>query len=403
MSSASFQDGQIFKERCEESPGILIFCQGDWWHPTPERVALLERANYLVMTAANGRADIPFWLPHPRCIGCLFGDTSTANEARHLYPGKIIENFEGVSARFLRNISQEMPFSLHYAGVPFTATAPKDHKTVDVVSSFSPVALKRGHLLMETLINSGVSAYVFAHTLGSDQSELAKFLEHAKRSQCRVEFFHLPFDPYALIRIDDRIVIDCRPIGANSPIVSSYLARARLYLHTSTTEGFSNAIMEALHNDVPVLLCEDILGPLQNMSYDLPECFTRAQATPENLGQKIKQIIAQPPERGQVKAAFDRRMNPFELNRRIVLATQAWFARQGLPWKGHCLGIFGGVQSKLDLADVTAEQSYRGSFPIYSSPEMARQFIGFHANIALQKGRKDLLIPLIAELESLNW
>ena len=61
---AAFQDGQIFKERCEDSPGIIMFCQGDWWHPTPERVAMLERENYYVLTAANGRADIPFWLGH---------------------------------------------------------------------------------------------------------------------------------------------------------------------------------------------------------------------------------------------------------------------------------------------------------------------------------------------------
>ena len=49
---AAFQDGQIFKERCEDSPGIIMFCQGDWWHPTPERVAMLERENYYVLTSA---------------------------------------------------------------------------------------------------------------------------------------------------------------------------------------------------------------------------------------------------------------------------------------------------------------------------------------------------------------
>lgn len=399
---AAFQDGQIFKERCEDSPGIIMFCQGDWWHPTPERVAMLERENYYVLTAANGRADIPFWLGHPRCIGSLFGHWSSVEEGRRAHPDKVVERFEGVSARFLRSVSQDLPLSLHYAGVPYPNVAPHDVKTVDVVSSFSPVPLKRGNLLMETLIRSGASAYIFAHYLGADTGLFNEFSTMVERLGHKIEFFHLPFDPYALIRIDGRIVVDCRPIGANNSIVSNYLARARVYLHTSTTEGFSNAIMEALHNDVPVLLCEDIMGPLQTLSQELPHCITRSAPDVDSLSGHLRTLIAQPRAAGAIKAEFDALLNPFEVNRRVVQGAQAWFAKNGLPWKGHCLGILGGIQSKLDLSDVSAEQAYRGRAPIYNNPESVRQYVGFHANVAITQGRKDLLAALVAELKVLE-
>jgi hypothetical protein len=402
MSVPAIQDGQIFKERCEDSPGIVMFGQGDWWHPTPERVALLERENYYVLTSANGRTDIPFWLPHPRCIGSLFGHWSTVQEGRRAHPDKVVERFEGVGGRFLRGMSQDLPMSLHYAGVPFTDVAPRELKTVDVVSSFSPVALKRGNLLMETLIRSGVSAYIFAHYLGGDQKLFAEFVALVEQLGKSVEFFHLPFDPYALIKIDGRIVVDCRPIGANSSIVSNYLARARLYVHTSTTEGFSNAIMESLHNDVPVLLCEDILGPLQTLSQELPQCIRRSAPDALSLGQHLKALLASPPPVGSVKAAFDALLNPFEVNRRVVRGAQTWFHRQGLPWKGHCLGILGGIQSQLDLSDVSAEQAYRGRAPIYNNPESVRQYVGFHANVALAQGETALVQSLVAELKILE-
>ena len=81
---------------------------------------------------------------------------------------------------------------------------------------------------------------------------------------------------------------------------------------------------------------------------------------------------------------------------------QAWFAKNGLPWKGHCLGILGGIQSKLDLSDVSAEQAYRGRAPIYNNPESVRQYVGFHANVAITQGRKDLLAALVAELKVLE-
>lgn len=396
------QDGQIFKERCEDSPGIIMFCQGDWWYPTPERVALLERENYYVITAANGRTDIPFWLPHPRCVGSLFGHWSTVEEGRKAHPDKVIERFEGVSARFLRSVSQDMPNSLHYAGVSYTDVTPKALKTVDVVSSFSPAPLKRGNLLMEALITSGASAYIFSHGLGADRNMYAGFVALVERMGKSIEYFHLPFDPYALIKIDGRIVIDCRPIGANNSIVSNYLARAKVYVHTSTTEGFSNAIMEALHNDVPVLLCEDILGPQQTLSKELPGCIRRSAPDVGSLIQNLKEMLAQQPATGSVKAAFDELLNPYEVNRKVVRGAQAWFERHGLPWKGHCVGILGGIQSRLDLAAVSAEQAYRGNAPVYDNPESARQNVGFHANIALEQGRLGLLQSLVAELKILE-
>jgi hypothetical protein len=402
MSVAAIQDGQIFKERCEDSPGIIMLAQGDWWYPTPERVAMLERENYYVLTAANGRTDIPFWLPHPRCMGSLFGHASTVEQGRAAHPDKVIERFECVGGRFLRGISQDLPMSLHYAGLPFTSPPPRDMKTLDVVSSFSPVALKRGNLLMETLIRSGASAYVFAHSLGGDRQLFNDFAALVGSLGHTMEFFHLPFDPYALIRIDKRIVVDCRPIGANSSIVANYLARARVYMHTSTTEGFSNAIMEALHNDVPVLLCEDILGPLQSLSQELPHCIRRSAPDAASLAGHLQDLIAAPPAVGSVKAAFDAALNPFEVNRRVVRGAQAWFERQGLPWKGHCLGILGGCQTQLDLSDVSAEQSYRGRQTIYKNAENVRQYVGFHANVALSQGRKDLMGALVAELKVLE-
>ncbi|HET8694035.1 MAG TPA: hypothetical protein VFM33_05155 [Aquabacterium sp.] len=402
MTLSALQDGQIFKEPCEDSPGIIMFCQGDWWHPTPERVALLERTNYYVLTAANGRQDIPFWLSHPRCVGGLFGHKETVEQGRKAFPDKVVERFEGVGGRFLRNISQDLPASLHYAGVEMTAVPSREMKTVDVISSFSPAPLKRGNLLMELLVKSGVSAYIFAHYMGGDQKMFADFVALIERLGKSIEFFHLPFDPYALMRIDGRIVVDCRPIGANSSIVANYLARARVYVHTSTTEGFSNAIMEALHNDVPVLLCEDILGPLQTLSAELPQCIRRSAPQVAELDKHLKDLLANPPQVGSIKSAFNAVLNPFEVNRRVVRGAQAWFERQGLPWKGHCLGIFGGSQSKLDLASMSAEQAYRGRAPIYNNPEMARQYVGFHANKALEKGQPALLQALAAELKALE-
>lgn len=401
MAALDLQDAQVFKERCEDSPGILLLAQGDWWQPTPERVALLEREQYYVLTAANGRTDIPFWLPHPRCIGSLFGHAETVAHGRRAHPDKVVERYECVGGRFLRNLTQDVPMAVHYAGLPFTAPAPRELKTLDVVSSFSPVALKRGPLLMETLVRSGVSAYVFAHFLGADAKMFEEFRALVERLGHRLEFFHLPFDPYALIRIDGRIVVDCRPIGANSSVVGNYLARARVLLHTSTTEGFSNAVMEALHSDVPVLLCEDILGPLQSLSQELPQCIRRSAPTVQALSGHLKQMLAEPPPPGAVKAAFDAVLDPFEMNRRVVRGAQAWFERHGLPWKGHCLGLFGS-QSKLDLRDVTPEQSYRGRATIYGNPELARQYVGFHANTALNLGRRDLVAPLAAELRVLT-
>lgn len=402
MTNSTFQDSQVFKERCENSPGILIFCQGDWWHPTPERVRLLEQENYLVLTAANGRTDIPFWLPNDRCIGGMFGHIDTVNEARQNFPGKVIECFEGVNGRFLRNITQDIPNSLHYSGVSYTATMPRELKTVDVVSLFSPVPLKRGNLLMETLITSGVSAYVFAHYLGGEPALFNEFAGMVERMGKRIEYFHYPFDPYALIQIDNRIIIDCRPIGANSSIVANYLSRARLYVHTSTTEGFSNAIMEALNNDVPVLICDDILGPLQSLSRKIPECISVSPPNVPSLTTKIRELIAFPPPQGAIKSAFSKELSPFEINRRVVRGAQDWFERHSLPWKGHCLGIFGGIQTRLDLSKVSAEESYRGAFPIYNNQETVRQYVGFHANIALGLGKNDLAAPLINELKMLS-
>lgn len=402
MTLSTLQDGQIFKEPCEDSPGIVMFCQGDWWHPTPERVALLERTNYYVLTAANGRQDIPFWLSHPRCIGGLFGHKETVDQGRKAFPDKVVERFEGVGGRFLRNISQDLPASLNYAGVEMTAVPSREMKTFDVISSFSPAPLKRGNLLMELLVKSGVSAYIFAHYMGGDQKMFADFVALIERLGKSIEFFHLPFDPYALMRIDGRIVVDCRPIGANSSVVANYLARARLYVHTSTTEGFSNAIMEALHNDVPVLLCEDILGPLQTLSAELPQCIRRSAPLVDELSLHLKDLLANPPAVGAIKSAFNAVVNPFEVNRRVVRGAQAWFAKQGLSWKGHCLGIFGGSQSKLDLSYVSAEQAYRGRAPIYNNPEMAREYVGFHANKALEKGQSPLLQALVGELKVLE-
>ncbi len=397
-----FQDGQIFKERCEDSPGILLFCQGDWWHPTAERVAMLERENYLVLTAANGREDIPFWLPNERCIGGMFGHESTVAEAQELYPDKVIERYEGVGGRFLRTISQGLPNALHYGGFHYDSVCPREVKTVDVISAFAPVALKRGNLLLETLIRSEVSAYIFSHNLGSEPRDIENLVRFAGDFGQSVDFFHYPFDPYALIKIGEKIVIDGRPFSSNNSIVSNYLSRARLYVHTSTTEGFSNSVMEALHNDVPVLLCEDILGPLQTLRHEIPNCIYSAPPTVSGLLEKMRFLLDNPPKTGVVKSEFDSVLNPFEINRRVVRGAQRWFEQHGLPWKGHCLGILGGIQSRMEIESVTSEQSYRGVSPIYFNPDSAREYIAFHANAALQKGKNDLLISLVEEMKILS-
>ncbi|HEY3432097.1 MAG TPA: hypothetical protein VGK09_06070 [Rhodocyclaceae bacterium] len=401
MSPLTTQDAQIFKERCEDSPGILMLCQGDW-QPTAERLRLLEEQNYYVMTAANGYQDILDWLPQPRCIGAMFAHPETVAQARQHFPEKVIERFEGVGARFLRSLTQELPYGLHNAGAPFTATAPAALKTLDVVSVFSPVALKRGHLLIEALLAAGVTAYVFAQSLGSNPQLLASFFDVVKASGKTIEYFHYPFDPYALMRIDGRIVIDGRPIGANNSIVSAYLARARLFVHTSTTEGISNSIMEALLNDVPVLICDDIRGPQQALSLQLPQCIHRSPPDTASLAGNIRDLLASPRTDGEIRAAFRQVIDPFEINRRVVRGTQEWFTRNGLPWKGHCLGLLGGVQSKIDLASVSAEESYRGGRHIYPSVAEATQCVGFQWKIADSLGRSDHAASLLAELQYIS-
>ena len=401
MTGNTIQDGQIFKERCADSPGILVLCQGDW-RPTPERVRLFEERNYYILTAANGFQDIVDWLPQPRCIGAMFAHPETVAQARVLYPDKVIERFEGVGSRFLRSLTQELPYNLHNAGVPFVATVPAALKTLDIVSVFSPVMLKRGHLLMEALLEAKVTAYLFAQSLGSNPQLLASFLDVVKRSGKKIDYFHYPFDPYALMRIDGRLVIDCRPIGANNSIVSAYLARARLFVHTSTTEGISNSVMEALLNDVPVLLCEDIRGPLQNLSQQLPQCFTRSAPDARALAAHIQSLLSSSRPHGSVRSSFLGVINPFEINRSVILGAQDWFARNGLPWKGHCLGLFSGVQSKIDLAGISAEESYRGGRHIYPNATETAQCIAFQLQIASAMEKTDHAAALTAEQQYMN-
>ena len=398
MANATLQDAQIFKERCEDSPGILVLCQGDW-RPTAERVRLFEEQNYYVLTAANGYQDIVDWLPQPRCIGAMFAHPATVAQARQQYPDKVIERFEGVGARFLRTLTQELPYGLHNAGLPFTGTVPAALKTVDVVSVFSPVALKRGQLLIESLLAANVTAYLFAQSLGSNPQLLESFFEVVRKAGKSIEYFHYPFDPYALMRIDGRIVIDGRPIGANNSVVSAYLARARLLVHTSTTEGISNSVMEALLNDVPVLVCEDIRGPLQDLSLQLPGCISRSEPEAHALVAHIQRLLAAPKAHGSIRESFRHVINPFEINRQMVRGTQAWFARNGLPWKGHCLGLLGGVQSKLDLAHATAEESYRGHQHIYPNPTEALQCAAFQIQIAEAIGATPHAASLRAEMQ----
>lgn len=401
MTSNALQDAQIFKERCEDSPGILVLCQGDW-RPTEERLRLFEEQNYYVMTAANGYQDIVDWLPQPRCIGAMFAHPETVEQARQHFPDKVIERFEGVGARFLRSLTQELPYSLHNAGLPFTGTVPASLKTLDIVSVFSPVALKRGHLLIDALLATNATAYIFAQSMGSSPQLLGSFFEAVSKLGKRIDYFHYPFDPYALIRIDGRIVIDGRPIGANNSIVSAYLARSRLFVHTSTTEGISNSIMEALLNDVPVLLCDDIRGPLQMLSQQLPHCITRSAPDAMALASHIQILLAASRPHGAIRAAFRKEIDPFEINRRVVRSTQEWFARNGLPWKGHCLGLLGGVQSKINLADVGAEESYRGGLHIYPNLAEAAQCTAFQWRIADDLGRTDHATCLLAELQCMN-
>lgn len=54
----------------------------------------------------------------------MFAHVDTVAQARQQYPDKVIERFEGVGARFLRTLTQELPYGLHNAGMPFTVTVP---------------------------------------------------------------------------------------------------------------------------------------------------------------------------------------------------------------------------------------------------------------------------------------
>jgi len=396
MTQPNWQDAQIFKERCEDSPGILLLCQGDW-RPTPERVLRIGTLDYRVITAANGFQDIVDWLPFDCCMGAIFAQPATVEWAKAKFPKKVIERFEGVGARFLRTLTQELPYGLHNAGAPFDTVTPQALKTVDVVSVFSPVPLKRGDLLIDALLASGASAYLFAQSLGSNPDLLAAFLESVQRGGHALEYLYYPFDPYAVLRIAGRIVIDGRPIGANNSLVSSYLARSRLYVHTSTTEGLSNSVMEALMSDVPVLLCEDIRGPLHDLSRQLPGCFSRSRADAASLAAHIKSEIQGRGTAGNVRKQFLSHINPFDINRKVVRQAQQWFADQGLPWKGHCLGLLGGVQSHIDLNEVSATIAYKGGRHIYPSASQALACLDYQLGVADQVGNQTAIRSLEAE------
>jgi glycosyltransferase involved in cell wall biosynthesis len=395
-----WQDCQVVKERCEDSPGILVLWHGNV-NPTPERLAALERCNYLVISVIGGRSDRKAWLRESVCIGALLLTEDAVNWAETYYPDKVVLHSDAMSLNMLRTMTQEPANILPIAGYSSTSaqSATASLKTIDIVSCWISVPIKRTELLIESAIRGNLSAYVISHIFGADDEVMHRLNRVLDKYHATLEPFYLPFEPYAIHKIGERIVIDGRPFGIGNGILPSILDKARVYVHASETEsGFSNAIVEALMRNVPVLVCADVKGPLLELAEHVRPAITICEPTPGAIADGVKRIITDYHKYHNVREKFGSYFDPFETNRRFVKRCQELFRTRGIPWKGHCQGLMGGAFARFNVAeDIPGLEQSSGQQRIFPNPALGLRYLNYQISLARKANNRFALGVLETE------
>jgi len=386
-----WQDCQIVKERCEDSPGILLLCHGDT-KPTPERLAALEKYNYFVISASGGSGDRVDWLPHLRCIGALLHTKNRVSWARKNYPEKIIERSDLITLRTLSTMTQEPANILRSAYYSHTLPSFPSLKTIDIASCWLSVPSKRTELVVESALLGNLSAYIMSHNFGADNDAISRVNRVIADYNAKVETVYLPFEPYAMHKIGEKILIDSRPIGINNGVWPSILDKAHVYLHTSEFEGIPNSIVEALMRNVPVVVCADVKGPLIELAEDIRPAITVSEPTPRAIVETIRKIVANYRDYANVREKFQSQLDPFEINRRIVKRCQELFRSKGIPWKGHCQGLMGGMSARFNIAeDIRGIEQSVGQQPIFPNPRLDSRYLDHQMDLARKANNSSAL------------
>jgi hypothetical protein len=395
-------DCQVIKERCEDSPGILLLCHGNV-DPTPERLTALEKYNYFVISASGQSVDRTAWLPETVCIGALLHSEDSISWAEACYPDKIVLHSDAMSLTMLRTITQERANILRLADYSYTSPQPASLRTIDVVSCWTSVPLKRTELLVESAIRGNLSAYIVSQVFGADDEVMHRLNRVIGKYHATLEPLYFPFEPYAIHKIGERILIDGRPFGIGNGILPSMLDKARVYVHTSEIEGIPNAIVEALMRDVPVVVCADVKGPLLELAEHVRPAITICDPTPEAIADGVKRIITDYHKYLNVREKFVSYFDPFETNRRFVKRCQDLFRTRGIPWKGHCQGLMGGTHAKFNVAeDISGLEQSSGQQPIFPNPALGLRYLDHQILLARKANNRFALGVLETERALIN-
>ncbi len=397
-----FLNCQVFKERCAESPGILVLGHGDQG-PTPDKVAALERYNYYVISASVCREDNVSWLGNPRCIGALLHDPQVLAAVAARLPDLFFERLNCVTLNLWRTATQLSASMLSLTERPFTEALPSDLKCIDMSGCWTAVDLKRSPLWIETALQGDLSAYLVTQEFGA-RPELVKGIEAvAARYGQELIPFYAAFEQYAQFRVGEKVIIDGRPIGINNGIFSSVLDKTRVYVHTSETEGIPNSILEALLKEVPVLICEDVLGPLTQMAKEMPGAISTAAPSAASLQKAAKDIIANYEDYRAAARHHRHLVDPFEINRRLIRGAQSYFAKHNLPWKGQAFGLIGTGGSLINIAEeipaLTQATGYRNMYP---NQDLAEKYLEYQLQVARDSGNTHAKSLLTKELTMVN-
>jgi len=383
-----WQDCQLIKERYEDSPGILLLAHGSK-DPTPERRQALRKYNYLVVSASCSYQDDIYWLEYPECIGAILHDQRTVEWAQARYPDKIIERFEAASLLLLRTTTQFAATLYPLFSPPSEVAVPGQLKTIDIVGCWASNPIKRTELLVEAALEGDFSAYIISGGLGADKTALQALQRAAQRRGFSLEPFYLPFEPYALHKIGSKIFIDGRILGINNGLVSSTLDKARVYVHTSTTEGIANSIVEALLRNVPVVVCSDLRGPLVSLAAQMPAAITVCEPEPAAIARTVRDILRNYERYSNVRGIFRRHLDPFAVDARLVRRCQQKFHRMSLPWKGRCHGLLGAVPAKFNIAaEIDPWQQISGQRCIYPDLDCIVSYLEHQIDLAYKAGNR---------------
>jgi hypothetical protein len=397
-------DCQVIKERCEDSPGIVLLCHGNV-DPTPERLTALKRCNYLVISASGGSVDRAGWLRETVCIGALLHSEDTLRWAETYYPDKIILHSDAMSLKMLRTITQDPANILPIAGYSSTSaqSATASMKTIDIVSCWVSAWYKRTELVVESAIRGNLSAYVISHEFGADDQVVDRLNRVIDKYHLTLEPLYFPFEPYAIHKIGERIFIDGRPFGIGNGILPSILDKARVYVHTSETEGIPSTIVEALMRNVPVVACADVKGPLLELAEHVRPAITICDATAEAIADGVKRIITDYHKYHNVREKFGSYFDPFETNRRFVKRCQELFRTRGIPWKGHCQGLMGGTSARFNVAeDISGLEQSTGRQPIFPNPAIGLRYLNHQISLARKANNRFALEVLETERAMIN-